>query len=132
MGWVRNITVKALLIVLLRSLEILLELSLSQFLGGRKSASIETTKKLLATKPGFSPARLLLAFALYLNGRLEEAETIAGEGLHQQDASAYLYYLHAAILLKLQNHNYHQILSELATAKRKIPDCSLCRLAASK
>ena len=111
---------------------LLLGLSLGQFLGGREAQSLESAEKLLKIQPDFSPAFLLAAFVLDMNGRLEDAEKLAAQGLALAHPSAYLYYLHAAILVKLQSKEYDRILKELATASSEIPACGLCYLTASK
>jgi tetratricopeptide (TPR) repeat protein len=111
---------------------LLLGLSLAQFLGGREGQSVESAKNLLKVQPDFSPAYLLAAFVLQINGTLEEAEKFAARGLALPHPMPYLYYLHAALLLKRQSREYDRILSELAEANREIPGCALCSLAASK
>jgi cytochrome c-type biogenesis protein CcmH/NrfG len=67
-----------------------------------------------------------------MGGNLAEAEKIAAQGLAEPRPPAYLYYLHAALLLKRQSKAYDRILRELAVAARALPACSLCYLAASK
>ena len=109
-----------------------LGLALAEFLGGREPQSLETSKKLLELEPDFAPARLLMAFASYMTGNLEQAEQFAAQGLKNPQASGYLYYLHATILLKRQSRDYGQMLEELAVATRSIPRCSLCYLTQSK
>lgn len=115
-----------------RSPYLALGLALAQFLGGHEPESIETSKKLLQVAPDFSAARLLMAFALYMGGKLDEAEKIAAQGLAARQPPAYLYYLHATLALKRQSKDYDRILDELALAHRGIPACSLCSLAESK
>ncbi len=114
------------------SVFLLLGLSLAQFLGGKNADSLQTCERILRLQPDFSPARILLAFALYMDGEFEEAARIAGAGLSTPDPSPYLYYLHAAILLKLQSKEYAGMLEDLARAERAIPSCSLCCLTESK
>ena len=109
-----------------------LGLSLAQFLGGREAQSLESAERLLKVQPDFSPAFLLAAFVLDVNGKLEDAEKLAAEGLARPRPTAYLYYLHATILVKLGSKDYDRILKELALAGREIPDCALCSLTASK
>jgi tetratricopeptide (TPR) repeat protein len=110
----------------------LLGLSLAQFLGGRPAESVETCRRILSRQPDFSPARLLMAFALYMDGKFDEAEKVAAAGLAAPHPFPYLYYLHAVVLLKLQSRDYDRMLSDLALATRAIPDCSLCYLIQSK
>jgi len=115
-----------------RSTYLLLGLSLAQFLGGRSLESVETCRKLLAFDSNFSPGQLLLGFALYQKGDFEEAERIAAGGLAAAHPNPYLYYLHAAALLKLQSKDYNRISRDLAIASAAIPECTLCCLAQSK
>jgi tetratricopeptide (TPR) repeat protein len=109
-----------------------LGLSLAQFLGGRDAQSLESAQKLLKVQPDFSPAFLLAAFVLDVNGKLEDAEKVAAQGLARPRPTPYLYYLHATILVKLESKDYDRILKELALAGREIPGCGLCSLTASK
>ena len=109
-----------------------LGLALAQFLGGQPAEAIETCRALLAGQPDFSPARVMMAFALYMQGKIEEAEQIAARGLSDPSPSAYLFYLHAACLIKLQSRDYDLMLNDLNKAARAIPGCSLCYLAMSK
>ena len=83
-------------------------------------------------QPDFAPAQLLLTFALSVQGRLDDAEEVARQGLSFPHPSPYLYYLDASILVKLQSRQYKRIFEELSIAQREIPSCSLCFLAESK
>lgn len=109
-----------------------LGLALAQYLGGHAGDSSETCRIVLQLEPDFSPARVLLAFALYMDGKLAEAEKIASTGVNGADVFPYLYYVHAVTLLRLQSKDYPRILSELRAAAQSIPGCSLCCLAESK
>ncbi len=111
---------------------LLLGLSLAQNLGGQNAESIATCYTMLSLHPDFSPMRVLLAFALSIQGNVDEAAQVAAQGLHDPDISPYLYYIHAAALLKQQSKDYEGILKDLALAERSIPACSLCYLAQSK
>jgi len=73
-----------------------------------------------------------MTFVLSTEGKLDDAEKIARQGLSSPDASPYLYYLDASILVKLQSRQYDRIFRALSIAQRKIPACSLCYLTASK
>ena len=115
-----------------RSSFLLLGLSLSRFLAGQNKQSLETLRKLLSIQPDFAPAQLLMTFVLSVEGRLEDAEKIARQGLNTADASPYLYYLDASILVKLQSREFKRIFDELRIARSKIPSCSLCYLTESK
>jgi tetratricopeptide (TPR) repeat protein len=115
-----------------RSSFLLLGLSLSRFLAGQHEQSIEALKKVLSMQPDFAPARLLLTFALSVEGKLEDAEKVARQGLGSPHPSPYLYYLDASVLVKLQSQQYKRIFEELRIAQREIPSCSLCYLAESK
>jgi len=109
-----------------------LGLGLSQFLAGHELEAVETCRALLAMQPDFSTARLLMGFALYVQGNIEEAERTADQGLRGPNPSVYLLYLDAVCLLKLQSQNYARMTNDLTTAARAIPRCSLCYLALSK
>ena len=111
---------------------LLLGLALAQFLDGRTSQSVEASKRLLATSPDFSPARLLLGFTLYFDGNLTEAREVARAGLKLRDPDPYLYYLEAVTLLKQHGGEQAQILDDLGVAERRIPNCALCYVASSK
>ncbi len=115
-----------------RSSFLLLGLSLSRFLAGQHEQSIEALRKLLSRHPDFAPAQLLLTFALSVEGRLQDAEKVARQGLNSPHPSPYLYYLDASVLVKLQSQQYKQIFEELSIAQREIPSCSLCYLTKSK
>ena len=111
---------------------ILLGLSLARLLGGQNAQAFATCHAVLALHPDFSPARVLLAFALTMQGNVDEAVQVASQGLSDPDPFPYLYYIHAAALLKQQSKDYQVILRDLALAERSIPTCSLCYLAQSK
>jgi tetratricopeptide (TPR) repeat protein len=115
-----------------RSTYLLLGLSLAQFLGGKSLEAVETCRKLLTLDASFSAGQLLLGFALYEKGDFEEAEKVAAKGSAAPHANPYLYYLHAASLLKLQSKDYNRISRDLTIATGAIPECTLCYLAQSK
>jgi tetratricopeptide (TPR) repeat protein len=109
-----------------------LGLALSRLLAGQHAQSIEPLSKALSIQPGFAPAQVLMTFVLSTEGKLEDAEKIARQGLNAPDASPYLYYLDASILVKLQSREYKRIFEELAIAQHKIPSCGVCYLTESK
>jgi tetratricopeptide (TPR) repeat protein len=109
-----------------------LGLSLSRFLAGQHEQSVALLQKLLAGRPDFAPAQLLLTYALSAEGKLENAEKVAHQGLSSTHPSPYLYYLDASVLVKLQSRQYKRIFHELSTAEREMPSCSLCYLTQSK
>jgi tetratricopeptide (TPR) repeat protein len=111
---------------------LLLGLSLSRFLADRREQSIAVLRKLLSKQPDFAPAQLLLTFALSVEGKLEDAEKVAHQGLNSPHPSPYLYYLDASVLVRLQSQQYKRIFKELSVAQREIPSCSLCYLTESK
>ena len=115
-----------------RSAFLLLGLSLSQFLAGKNEQSLETLRNLLSIRPGFAPARVFMTFVLSSEGKLADAEKIARQGLNASDASPFLYYLDASVLVKLQSREYKRIFKDLNVARQKIPSCSLCYLTESK
>lgn len=115
-----------------RSSFLLLGLALSRFLAGQHEQSVTVLRKLLSQQPDFAAAQLLLAFTLSEEGKLQDAEKVAHRGLNYPRPSPYLYYLDASVLVRLQSQEYKRIFEELSIAQRKIPDCSLCYLTASK
>lgn len=115
-----------------RSPFLLLGLSLAEFQEGRDAECIQTSRKLVALAPQFSPARLLMAFVLYINGKLSDSENVAAAGLKEPRPDPYLYYLDVADLLKLHFTDYGCLLKEIAAAERGIPRCGLCLVAESK
>ena len=111
---------------------LLLGQALAQFLSGRTAQSVQTSRYLLGLEPEFSPARLLLGFALYLDGNMAGAKRVTSEGLKLPNPNPYLYYLEAAVLLKQHTGEYARILDDLSVAEGDIPACSLCYLASGK
>ena len=114
------------------SVYLLLGLALAQYLGGESAESINTCRALLNLQPDFSPARVLLAFDLTITGDADEAVKVSALGLNDPAPFPYLYYIHAAALLKQQSPDYTGILTDLGRAERSIPGCALCYLAQSK
>jgi len=111
---------------------LLLGLALAQFLSGRTAESVQTSRRLLTLEPEFSTARLLLGFALYIDGDLVGARQATSEGLKLPNPNPYLYYLEASVLLKQHTGDYARILDDLSVAEGDIPACSLCYVASGK
>jgi len=111
---------------------LLLGLSLSRFLAGQHEHSVVVLRRLLSRQPDFAPAQLLLTYVLSVEGKLEEAATVAHRGLSLPHPSPYLYYLDASVLVKLQSRHYKRMFEELGIAEREMPSCSLCYLTQSK
>jgi tetratricopeptide (TPR) repeat protein len=111
---------------------LLLGLSISRFLAGQHEQAVVVLRELLSRQPDFAPAQLLLAYALSVEGKLEDAETVAHRGISSRHPSPYLYYLDASVLVKLQSRHYERIFEELSIAEREMPACSLCYLTQSK
>lgn len=109
-----------------------LGLALAQFLGGRTTKSVVASRRVLAADPDFSPARLLLGFTLYMDGKLPEVRQVAADGLKLPDPDPYLYYLEAVTIIKQHGREYAQILRDLNAAERRIPNCGLCYVASGK
>jgi len=82
--------------------------------------------------PGFGPARLLLVVAFYMNGENENCAKETAAAISRPGAPPYLYYLHAASLLKLNSTDYTTMLRDLETANRSIPACAFCYFEQSK
>jgi tetratricopeptide (TPR) repeat protein len=111
---------------------VLLGLAMAQSFGGKPGEAAATCEQILKSQPAFSPATLLMAFSRYMSGEYEEAERVAASGLRSSSASPYLYYVHAATLLKLNSTAYARMLRELDTAESGIPSCALCYFVRSK
>ena len=109
-----------------------LGLGLAQLLGGQSAESVQSCRAALALQPDFSPARVLMAFGLYMRGSIDEAEKVTAQGLQDPNPFPYLFYLHAVCLIKLGSKDYDLMLKDLTVATRAIPQCSLCYLAMSK
>jgi len=109
-----------------------LGLGLAQLLGGLPEASVETCSKILKRDESFSPARALMAFALYMGGKYPEAVRVSGAEIRSGQSFPYLYYMHAAAQLRLQSTDYEGMLRDLDLAAKNIPVCSLCYLTRSK
>ena len=77
-----------------------LGLALLQVLGDDPPRAVATCRKIVAQDPNFSPARLLLATALYMNGEYQKCLTETEAAVRQPGTPPYLQYLHAASLLK--------------------------------
>ncbi len=115
-----------------RSPYLLLGLALAQFLAGRTAKCVETSRRLFAVAPEFSVARLLLGFALYVQGDWAGAAQTVAEGLKLANPDPYLFYLDAVIRAKQQPGDERVILADLAIAERALPSCALCYIASGK
>jgi predicted Zn-dependent protease len=109
-----------------------LGLALAEYFSGRTSNCIQACKQVLAQQPAFSPARVLLAFAFYMQGNFKDAAAAAREGLGSPGLHPYVDYIDVASLLKLGSRDYSRMLAEIRTAEQQIPACSLCYLAQSR
>jgi tetratricopeptide (TPR) repeat protein len=109
-----------------------LGLGLTQVLGDDPPRAIATCRRILAREPTFGPARLLLVVAFYMNGENQNCALEAAAALRQPGAPPYLYYLHAASLLKLNSKEYAAMLHDLDDANRAIPGCAFCYFTQSK
>ena len=107
-------------------------LALAQLFGDDPPRAIATCRKALAMDPAFGPARLLLVVAFYMNGDIENCLKETSAAVSRPGAPPYLYYLHAASLLKLNSKNYATMLRDLDTATRSIPGCAFCYFEQSK
>jgi tetratricopeptide (TPR) repeat protein len=109
-----------------------LGLGLTQVLGDDPPRAIATCRGILAKEPTFGPARLLLVVAFYMNGENQNCALETAAALRQPGAPPYLYYLHAASLLKLNSKEYAAMLHDLDEANRAIPGCAFCYFTQSK
>jgi tetratricopeptide (TPR) repeat protein len=109
-----------------------LGLGLAQVLGDDPPRAVATCRRILAREPNFAPARLLLVLAFYMNGENQNCAAETAAALRQPGAPPYLYYLHAASLLKLNSKEYAVMLRDLDEANRGIPGCAFCYFAQSK
>src|SRR5579864_727271 len=109
-----------------------LGLGLAQVLGDDPPRAIATCRRILAKEPTFGPARLLLVVAFYMNGENQNCASETAAALRLPGAPPYLYYLHAASLLKLNSKEYAAMLHDLNEANRAIPGCAFCYFTQSK
>ncbi len=109
-----------------------LGLALAEVLGDNPLKATATCRRILAKEPNLGPARLLLLVGSYLNGEYQECAAETESVLRQPDAPPYLYYLHAASLLKLNSKAYAVMLHDLNQASNGIPNCAFCYLMQSK
>jgi tetratricopeptide (TPR) repeat protein len=109
-----------------------LGLGLAQALGDDPPRAIATCRKILTKEPNFGPARLLLVAAFYMNGENQNCAVETAAAISQPGAPPYLYYLHAASLLKLNSKEYTVMLHDLDEANRGIPGCAFCYFTQSK
>jgi tetratricopeptide (TPR) repeat protein len=109
-----------------------LGLGLAQVLGDDPPRAIATCRRILAKEPNFGPARLLLVVAFYMNGENQNCAAETAAVLRQPGGPPYLYYLHAASLLKLNSKEYAVMLHDLDEANRGIPGCAFCYFVQSK
>jgi tetratricopeptide (TPR) repeat protein len=109
-----------------------LGLGLAQVLGDDPQRAIATCRRILAKESNFGPARLLLVLAFYMNGDNQNCAAETAADLRRPGGPPYLYYLHAASLLKLDSKEYAVMLHDLEEAKRGIPGCAFCYFAQSK
>lgn len=109
-----------------------LGLGLAQVLGDDPPRAVATCRRILAREPSFGPARLLLVLAFYMNGENQNCAAETAAALRQPGSPPYLYYLHAASLLRLNSKEYAIMLRDLDEANRGIPGCAFCYFAQSK
>jgi predicted Zn-dependent protease len=114
------------------SLYVALGLGLAQVLGDDPPRAVATCRKILAKDANFAPARLLLVAALYMNGENEQCVRETATAIAFPNAHPYLYYLHAASLLKLNSKEYAEMIKDLDAATQGIPGCAFCYFAKSK
>lgn len=114
------------------SIFVALGLALAQALGDDPPRAIAACRRILASDPNFSPARLLLASVLYMGGENEMCAQETASAIERPGAHPYLYYLHAASMIKTNSKNYAAMLEDLDVASRLIPGCAFCYFTESK
>jgi len=114
------------------SVYVALGLGLAQVFGDDPPKAVATCRRILAMDPNFSPARLLLVVAFYMNGDNENCAKETAAAISRPGAPPYLHYLHAASLLKLNSKDYAAMLQDLDTANHGIPRCTFCYFTQSK
>ncbi|MGI8961808.1 MAG: tetratricopeptide repeat protein [Bryobacteraceae bacterium] len=113
------------------SVYILLSLALAQSFAGTADAT-ETARRILKTNPEFGPARLVLAHALYMDGDYSGCEGETSTAVRAGNRNPYLFYLRAASRSKLNSTDWGDMLADLDTVQKSIPDCTICWLVRSK
>ncbi len=114
------------------SVYVTLGLGLAQVFGDDPPRAVATCRKILTIDPNFGPARLLLVVAFYMNGEYENCARETAAAIGRPGVPPYLYYLHAASMLKLNSKDYAAMLHDLDAANRDIPGCAFCYFAQSK
>jgi tetratricopeptide (TPR) repeat protein len=114
------------------SVYLLLGMGLAEYLDNDPTGAAATCGRILAIDPRFGPAQLLLAVAHYASGENEKCLKESAAAIGRPGAPPYLYYLHAASLMKLGSKDYGAMLAGLQTAARTMAGCSYCYLALSK
>ncbi len=114
------------------SIYLLLGMGLAEYLDNDPVSAAATCNRILAIEPRFDPAQLLLAVAHYTSGENQKCAQESAVFIRRPGAPPYLFYLHAASLLKLGSKDYGAIMADLETATRTMTDCSFCYLALSK
>jgi tetratricopeptide (TPR) repeat protein len=114
------------------SVYLLLGVALAEYLDNDPPSAAATCSKILAIEPQFGPAQLLLAVAHYTNGENEKCVKESAAVIGRPGAPPFLYYLHAASLMKLGSKDYGAMLADLETVTRSMKDCGFCYVALSK
>jgi tetratricopeptide (TPR) repeat protein len=111
---------------------VLLGLAIAQAFGGKPEDAVATSRRIIQVDPRNTRALLIMAFAQYLSGQYADAERTSAHSLELPSPAPYLYYLHAASLLKINSKSFSRMLEDLDAAERGIPSCTLCYLVRSK
>ncbi|HXJ38512.1 MAG TPA: tetratricopeptide repeat protein [Bryobacteraceae bacterium] len=115
-----------------KSIYLLLGMGLAEYLDNDPPGAAETCSRILTIEPQFAPAQLLRAVAHYTSGENEKCLKESAAVINRPGAPPYLYYLHAASLLKLGSKDYGAMLADLEVAAHAMTDCSFCYLALSR
>lgn len=106
--------------------------SLANFFAGHYDECQASARRALTLNAAFQPARLLLAYAQFVTGKIATAEETCAAGLARRGTDAFLNYFDADLLLRLGSNDSARMLRELEIAKAAIPKCVLCELTESK
>ena len=101
------------------SVAVLSAFGLAQFRLGRYRDAIQTYSRAIQLDSKLDAPREGLAFLLYMTGDLEQARTIAEQGLTNPDADFYLSHLHSMILYRISRELWLEALKSVSRALKQ-------------